>query len=231
MLRALVLEQAVAGEIEKAPDQPDESRVRDLQLVLAPALADEGEEQGAPGDLDVLLEERRGAVGIVAAGVFLVADPDRRLVHQPDDPGGHPLPREGGAPQVPVDLPAELRERKAEGPHAPELRLTAQRGPGVGVPVLLAPRRIPTGGLEVAVGIGADPNLHPGRRDRQGSDAPEGLFVPHGLAVGSRIPPARSATPSTDPGIFVADVDQPWRSVGDGRGIGDQRPGHARSDG
>src|SRR5262249_49032473 len=89
------------------------------------------------------------------------------------------------------------------------LGLVADGPPAGVVAVLLAALRVAPGGLDVAVGSGRDPDVGPGRRDRQGGDPAGRLPGAHPTAGrGSvREPPPR-APPAGGP-LRVAHVPEP----------------------
>src|SRR5262249_53417017 len=89
---------------------------------------------------------------------------------------------------------ADARQRLAEGDHSIELRLVLRRAIAGVITVLLSPFRIPADRLNVSVRMGADPDVVPGRRDREGLDASARLLVAHRLAARAHI--AKSASRS-----------------------------------
>jgi len=66
------------------------------------------------------------------------------------------------------------------------------------VEVLLAPGFVETGGLDVAVGVAADPDVPPGRRDRQRPDPLEGVLVADAPAFGVEVAEAVTAAAAAD---------------------------------
>ena len=64
-----------------------------------------------------------------------------------------------------------------EEAHALVLGLVADLAPARMVAALLAAAGVAAGGLQVAVGDGADPDDGPCRRNDEGRDACEGIFV------------------------------------------------------
>src|SRR6185436_20353222 len=91
----------------------------------------------------------------------------------------------------------------------PELRVVARVAVGRVVAVLLAPARVARGGLDVAVGIEADPDLGPGRRDRQRIDPSSLAPVRDACAAGQVIGPARADALARDAARAVGDIAQP----------------------
>src|SRR5699024_10146089 len=72
---------------------------------------------------------------------------------------------------------ADCRERLAEGDGVLEFGGIAHLAPSRVIPVLLAVFCIAAGGLNMAVGGGANPDIGPCRRDRELIDAVDGLLV------------------------------------------------------
>src|SRR5437870_5226989 len=76
--------------------------------------------------------------------------------------GGEDLPpRQVAGAQVALDPLADVGEDLAELEHAAELRLVPGRPVERVVAILLAPPRVPRRRLDVADGIGADPDVGP----------------------------------------------------------------------
>src|SRR5439155_3925625 len=73
------------------------------------------------------------------------------------------------------------------------------------VPVLLAPAGVEAGRLKMAVGVRADPNLGPSRRDHQRLDPAKRLFMAHAFAMRVDVRESR-------PGLFAANA---WRFIAD----------------
>ena len=71
--------------------------------------------------------------------------------------------------QVALDALAQARQHLAELEHAAELGAVARLAVLRVVAVLLAAARVARRGLDVAVGIGADPHVGPRRRDGEAS--------------------------------------------------------------
>ena len=62
------------------------------------------------------------------------------------------------------------------------------------------------GGLEVAVGEGANPDVVPGGRDDEGLDAGEGFFVADGVVAGVGVAEGGAGAVAGDAGAGVVDV-------------------------
>jgi hypothetical protein len=76
------------------------------------------------------------------------------------------------------------------------------------VAVLLAAAGVPAGRLEVAVGLGADPDVGPGRRDGELPDPFQDLGLADGLAVGIGVGEAFPLGPPPDARRVIGDVAQ-----------------------
>ena len=84
--------------------------------MLLPALPGEVEQDLLLADVDVLGSHRREPERLVVGGVPVVADPDERLVEQPDDEGEDLLPTEAAAVEVGVEPSPELGQGGADEP-------------------------------------------------------------------------------------------------------------------
>src|SRR5207248_5189623 len=109
------------------------------------------------------------------------------------------LARPPPAAHVARDPPAQPGQGLGELDHAAVLVLVPDLAPAVVVAVLLAPARVPAGGLDVPTRTGADPDLGPRRRDGQPANALEcgfGLDLPtlsvQVLEVRTPAPPAEA---------------------------------------
>jgi hypothetical protein len=116
--------------------------------------------------LYVVLLDRREAEALVLFGVALGADPKEPEVEQPDCAREHSLPVDILPAQVSGHGAPHSGQGAREVEHLVELLLVSPRAPGFVVEILLATRRIDAGGLKMAIGQRADPDVLPGRRDR-----------------------------------------------------------------
>src|SRR4051812_10958580 len=128
------------------------------------------------------LAHRGQPVGLVLDRVVLGADPEEPAVEQPDRTGENPVPGDRPLPEIPLHPVAQLRQRVREVEHVLELLPVPALAPAVVVAVLLAAASIHAGRLDVAEGVGADPDLLPGGWDRERPDAREKLPVLDPLA-------------------------------------------------
>ena len=100
------------------------------------------------------------------------------------------------------------RQRTGEPEHVVELLAVAPLAPARVVEVLPAARGVDAGGLDVAAGIRADPDVLPGRRDHELVDPREDLGVRDGLPV-----------------LVEVAEPRPWRRGGfPGRGVRPPEP-------
>ena len=117
----------------------------------------------------------RQPVGAVRRDVALVADPDVCALEQGHHERHDPLIGQTVAGQIVVQRAAQRAERLAERDELVELRAFPFRTELGVVPVLLPTACVASGGLQVTIGIAADPDVGPCRRHRDGADAFQGL--------------------------------------------------------
>jgi hypothetical protein len=192
-----------------------------------PALPLNENSQARALDLDVPVSQRRQAERAVLLRVLGVADAHERGLEQPDDGGDHLAPREALELQVLLDLLPDRRERLGEGGHAAVLRLVAHVAPPGVIAVLLPAARVAARRLQVSVGEGTNPDLGPGRRDRELANTLELTFVGDRLAVGHVVGEPVPVSLARNAGPRVADVPEPGRAGRRGR----FRDGRCRLDG
>ncbi len=221
-VRVLVLEQLLAGQLVAGAHDAREPPVAGRDLVDLAALAAELEGDRAAVDLDVAVAHRGQAEALVVAGVLRVADADQRGLEQAHDGRQHLLARQAAAPEVGLDARADRRQRAAEHQHAVELVRVAHRAPAAVVAVLLAAAGVAPGRLEMALALRADPDVGPGRRDRQHAQPPQLVRVLDRAALRVAVAEAAARAPPRDPGRAVGDVAQPG---GRGRRGGGRRIG------
>src|SRR5206468_2308356 len=100
------------------------------------------------------------------------------------------------------------RQRCAEAEHAIVFHLVAHFAPAGMIAVLLAPPRVATGGLDVAVLARANPHASPGGRNRQRPNPPERIEVAHGLAIGGAIDKSLALFLAGDAGTLIRYINQ-----------------------
>ena len=220
-----VLEELLAGQVLAAPDDRGQPSVADPDLMLAAGLAAESEADACPAHRCVAILERRQAERAVEPGVLVVADPDQGQLEQLDDGRQDLLPRHPGLRQVGVAALADPRQDPSEVDEALELGVVAPGPPEVVVAVLLATLGITAGRLEVAGGIRADPDVGPGRRDRQRPEPGEDRPVADQLAIGAAIAEPAAAPLPGDARPSVGRVAESGgarggASIGLGQGVG-----------
>src|SRR5204863_9709677 len=128
-------------------------------LVAFPALAPEHEADRGPSGLGVRVAQRRQAVRVIGARVFLVADSNERFLKKLDNSGQHPRTRQAG--------PREVGTRSLTNPgqgareeHQPSvLGLVAHLPPSRVIPILLASLRIASGRLQMPARVGCNPDV------------------------------------------------------------------------
>ena len=158
------------------------------------------------GQLDMVLQQCRGAIGAVFLRVAALADPDPRLVDERD----HRRQQRFGAGKLPLEILADAapdaRQRPAELPETVVFERPALLFPVRMVAVLLAVAVVQPGRLQVAFRIETDPDLAPGRRHRQCGDAIQRLRVPDGRAVRQGVGKTAPAPAAPDARLLVADI-------------------------
>lgn len=210
-----VLQQVLAGQFQAAPQHPRQARMLQADVVLDAALALEAEPDATAVHVHVPGTQGGQAVGAVVAGVAVVADADQGGVEQRNRQGHHLVATEAGQAQLGVDVPAQPRQRLAEAQQALVLVGIAYLAPARVVAVLLAPTGVAAGGLEMAVGVGTDPDLAIGRRNGQLVQPADLLGVADALAVGIEIDEALALPASTDARLAVVDVAEAGGQGGD----------------
>jgi hypothetical protein len=159
-------------------------------------------------DLDMPIAQRSQTIALVRLGVFGVANAKEGRLHQADDCGEHPFPRQTVPPQIGPDALPDCRKNTAKDQHLAVFRLVADLAPTRVIAVLLAAALVPSERLDMAAWIGTDPDRGPGGWDRQRTNALQSIEVAHRVPVGEAVVEAVSRLVSGDPGHIVADVPQ-----------------------
>jgi hypothetical protein len=133
-------------------------------------------------------------------GILLVADTDQGRLQQPNDRGEHLLARQARPGQVPFGPGADARQGLAKGNQPIVLGLIAHFAPARVIAVLFSATLIVADRLKMAVRVGTDPDIGPGRRNGQRSDAMQRLGPAHELPVGIAITKASAVTDSANAG-------------------------------
>src|ERR1051325_11292137 len=115
--------------------------------------------------------------GFVLAGVFFISDAYEGSLQQPNNCRQHFLPRQTRQFQVLSNSPANIWQRFGELSESPELVFVAYLAPAFVVPVLLATPRIATGGLDVTIRQGTNPDFSPRGRHGQTFNPKQPLLV------------------------------------------------------
>jgi hypothetical protein len=105
-------------------------------------------------------------IALVVPGVVAVADADQRRLQEIDDGGQHLLARQAAQRHMRRHPGANPRQGLGEVNEMLIFRAFADLAKGGVIAVLLAAARIAPGRLEMAAGVGRDPDIGPGRRDR-----------------------------------------------------------------
>ena len=85
-----ILEQLLAGQFLRLPDDAHDAAVDEVELPLLAGFALEGEADAAAFDRDMPLAQRGQPETLVVARIGRVADPDHGVVEQPDRPKRRP---------------------------------------------------------------------------------------------------------------------------------------------
>src|SRR5258708_39416770 len=117
----------------------------------------------------------------IVPSVFIVADPNRRVLQEFDHDGEHLAPRQTACSQVDLNTLPNTRQGFGESSQALVLARIPNLVPARGVAVLLPPPRVATSRLNVSVGLRADPAVGPARRDYQRLDALDRLAFANAL--------------------------------------------------
>src|SRR5690606_34254107 len=129
-------------------------------------------------------------------------------LQEPDDASQHLLAGQAAHAQVVVGALADDRQDGGEVHQMVVLVSVADLAPAFVVDVLLPAAVVPPGGLNVAGGVWADPDIGPGRRDGQLLDPRAHLAVADRLAVRVAVAEATPSSPASDARALVGDVAQ-----------------------
>src|SRR2546423_1854226 len=151
-------------------------------MVLA-ALAAETEPDLDSDHIDVAVPQRGQAVGSVFLPVLVVPNPDSRLFQKANNCRQDLLPWHPGSLQVLIGTLADPGQSFGEGEHAIVLDRVPDLPPPRVVPILFPAARIAPSRLQVATGVGTDPDIGPGGRNGPPLDPPEGSRVADRAAV------------------------------------------------
>ncbi|SON85067.1 hypothetical protein XAP412_550027 [Xanthomonas phaseoli pv. phaseoli] len=183
-------------------------------MVLAALAAELQPRASAFEKFHVPVAQRGQPVGAIAARVFGVAHAHQGVGQQRHHDRQHLFAREARQQQIATQAPPQFGQRSAEGDHAFELALAAYLRPLGVIAILLAPPGIAPGGLQMPVGLGADPHFGIGRRNRQRTNALQGLGIGNALPVGIAVTEALAGLAAADAGLLIVDVGQPGRTRG-----------------
>src|SRR5688572_18980691 len=151
-------------------------------------LAAKFESQGRTADIDVPVEKSGEAERPVRTGVLVVADTNEALLEQLHNRREYFFARQPGARQIGCGSRANPRQRLGEHRHPVVLRFIARCAPVWMVSVLFATSRVAASGLDVAAGIGADPDVGPRRRHRESGDPLQLRRTANDTAIRTEVP-------------------------------------------
>ena len=152
--------------------------------------------------------QRGRAIGAVLAGIGGVAHPDRDPVDQRQNGGDGEVELARLAGEIAADAAADRRQGRAELCEVVELVCLAPGAPVGVVAVLLAGPRVLPGGLQVAMRLGADPDVLVGRRHRERVEASALRPARDGGAVRGGVGEPAPAPLASDAGFAVGIVDK-----------------------
>ena len=107
-----------------------------------------------------------------------------------------------------VTLAAQGRQKSRACLESPELGQVGNLAPVLVVDVLLAAAVVAAGGLQMAVGVAANPDVGPGRRNRERVDARELAFVAKAAAVAVEVVEAFAVQLANEARLLVDDVTE-----------------------
>ena len=176
-------------------------RIPQVDIVLDPTFPPELEVYLRSLNLGMLIPQRRQAKGVVLAGVFVVAHSDQSRFQQANDGRQYLVARQSSPGQIVFHASPDPRQRLSKGDHPIILYLLARFSPLRVVQVLFAATVVAAGCLQMAVGPWADPDVRPGRRDRQRPNSADDFRVAHWLSVGVNI--LKASAMATSPYTLV----------------------------
>src|SRR6202008_660505 len=111
----------------------------------------------------------------------------------------HLLPRQPAQRHVLADLGPNPRQRIGEGYNMLILGAVAHLAEARVIAILLAPPGVTSGRLDMSVSERTDPDIGPGRRDRQRLDATHDARIADSGAVRTEKDEALAGSPATQP--------------------------------
>src|SRR4029434_4011559 len=176
--------------------------------MLFAGLATKPESDRAGANVGMAILQGGQSIRLVVACIFVIPDANERRFEQTDDCGEHFLARQAAAAQIACDAPADFWQGTAESDHSIVLGLVAEISPIRMIAVLLTAADIAPGGLEVAIGIGTNPDIFPGRRNRQPLYSRKHVGVANSISAGIKISKVSPLTPTSDAGSRVTHIAQ-----------------------
>jgi hypothetical protein len=163
----------LAGDLLESGNDPRETTVPQIDLLLFPALAAIAKHNPRAVDVDVFGTQSGQPEGSIGTRVLLVPDAHERLLEKSYGGRQHALSRDTRPGEVRLDARADARKSLHEVGQAAVLGLVPDRPPSLVVPVLLSPASVAPGGLDVSERARRDPDVLPRRRDGQAAEAAE----------------------------------------------------------
>jgi hypothetical protein len=198
-----VLQQLLTGQFLAGPDDLRDASISHAQGPLLPALTGEAEADLTSINRYVAILQRGEPVAIVLLGVVVVSDPDERRFQQVHDGGQHLFTWKATERHVLTDLFPYGGKSVSERNNVLVFRAFPDLTKPRVVAILFSSFGIPTGRLNVAIRIGADPNIGPSRRYSERRYARQiinlGQLRPVSAAVVEA--PPRFYPPDSRPGI------------------------------
>ena len=170
--------------------------------------------EAQPGavDRDVLVLERRQAVGVVGLRVFFIAHANRGALQQTNGGSQHLLSRHAAQRQIVVDPFPDRGEHRPKRCHAAEFRGVAH-GPVVRmVAVLFAPASIASDRLQMPTLETTDPNVRPRRRNHKAPNPFQDFCIFDEPVFGIQVTKTAARPLSYNPRRLVRDVAQTCNS-------------------
>ncbi len=158
-----ILKQLIARQVLAAADDASKPCIAQVNGMILAALAAKVEVRGFALNVYVLVVQGSQAERLVFSRIGFVADADMGFFQEAHDGGQHLLAGQAVPGKVGVYHGADAGEGLAERDHAPVFGFIAHGTPLFMVSVLLASSGIVARGLQVAVRLGANPDIFVGR--------------------------------------------------------------------
>ena len=203
-----VLKQVLTRQVAALSHDPYETWMADVHTMMLAALPTEVELQTLLPNSHMAVTHRCEAEGPVGLRVFVVADADEAFLEQLHHRGEYLFAREPPMRQCRGGARPDSREDRREQVNMLELGVVAVRAPRIVIAVLLPAACIASGRLQVAAGIGTDPDVGPCGRNYERADTRQGRAVTDSMAVSVDVSKLLSVHVSPDPRAVVACISQ-----------------------